>query len=338
MRTDPREMLAVGMVGAGSRLGRRIETLVRGGRTFTARASASTVIASAIALAGLTIAGSLAPRWIAFAQDARPAFEVASIKPSTCDTNRLSGAPSPDRLSVCRPLRDTIDFAYAKHYGVNHFVRAHVLGGPAWIDTETWDIEAKAARAYPEPVKNGPMMQQLLEDRFRLQVHRETRTVPIYELTVAKGGPRLQGAKPGSCTTVDRDKPPPRGQLPDRPCGGNRQTNGRIEMFGATMADFSGFLSGGMDRDVVDRTGISGAYDIQLILQPNPDPPGAEPNEPGPVGGVSGIIRNLVRDEVRAYDGMVAPAVEQQLGLKLVSATGPDEFIVIDHIERPSPN
>ena len=337
MRTDPREMLAL---GAGSRFGERIETLLQRGRTFTARASASTVVASAMALGALMLAGSVAPRWIAFAQEPRVNFEVASIKPSKCDGNPFPSALSPDRLSVpCRSVRDLIDRAYAKHYGVSHILRAHVLGGPAWIDTDTWDIEAKAARAYPESEKSGPMMQRLLEDRFRLQIHRETRTVPVYELTVTKSGSKLRAAAPGSCTVLEPENPPPPGKgVQQRPCGGHIEAYGRIEAFGWTMADLSGFLSGRMDRDVIDRTGIEGMYDIHLMLQPSPDPPDAAPNAPGPITGPMGMIKNLARDLSRAYDGMVAPAVEQQLGLKLVSTTGPDEFIVIDRVERPSPN
>jgi uncharacterized protein (TIGR03435 family) len=180
----------------------------------------------------------------------------------------------------------------------------------------------------------GPMLQQMLEDRFRLRVHRETRTVSVYELTVAQGGPKLLASKPGSCTEIDRDNPPPPpGPLSERVCGTGFFGASRVEIWGATMADLSDFLWTRMDRDVIDRTGVSGRYDINLEIQlsPNPDPPDVTPAAPGTTAGYSVVVR-------RTYDRMVPPAVEQQLGLKLVSTTVPDEFIVIDSIDRPSEN
>jgi hypothetical protein len=82
MRTESRELLAVGILGGKSRIGDRIEILLRRGRTFSPRTSAGSVLASAVVLSGLMLAGSLAPRWIAFAQEQpRPSFEVASVKP-----------------------------------------------------------------------------------------------------------------------------------------------------------------------------------------------------------------------------------------------------------------
>jgi len=325
-------MLAVGVLGAGSQLGKRIETLLLRGRTFTARASTLSVIASIVALVGLVICGALMPRWIAFAQEARATFGVASIKASKCEPNISPVALSPDRLSLpCRAVRDLIEQAYGKR--VRSPLRTNVLGGPAWIDSEVWDIEAKASGAHSRSEMNGPMMQRLLEDRFRLRIHRETRIVPIYELTVAKAGPKLQVSRQGSCTQIDRDNPPPLADLSERVCGTGFFGESRVEIWGATMADLSDFLWTRMDRDVIDRTGISGRYDINLKIQPNPnpDPPDVAPAAPGSTPGYSVVVR-------RTYDRMVPPAVEQQLGLKLISTTVPDEFIVVDHIERPSPN
>jgi len=201
------------------------------------------------------------------------------------------------------------------------------------IKTDPYEIKAKATRANAQSERSGPMMQRLLKDRFGLRFHRETRTVPVYELTVASGGPTMQASKPGECLPVDPANPPALVQPPDHLCGVSFNAAGRAEMEGVTMADLSRFVSGMMDRSVVDRTGISGRFDLAVTFQiaPGASPFGIPP--PGP-----GAMRAHALLRQRRYEGMIAPAVEQQLGLRLVPASGPEEFIIIDRIERPSPD
>jgi uncharacterized protein (TIGR03435 family) len=142
MRTDPRELLAVGI---DSSLGDRIEMVLRHGRTFSPRASATGVAASTVVLAGLMLAGSLAPRSL---------IAAAYVRPQV----------NPDFL---------------------------IAGGPKWIDSDRFDVDAKASGDFPS-APDGPsaarrlMLQALLADRFKLQVHNETRQRPVCALTFAK--------------------------------------------------------------------------------------------------------------------------------------------------------
>src|SRR5271170_7818372 len=146
-----------------------------------------------------------------------PKFEVASIK--ACKGGEVpggtgprggragSGAPSPDRLDLpCLPVRFFIQLAYIIPNAAqpnSGELNLRLEGGPSWIDSERYQIQAKADGPAGKDVMTGPMLQALLEDRFQLKVHRETREVPLYALTVAKSGLKLQPADGGSCTPRD---------------------------------------------------------------------------------------------------------------------------------------
>src|ERR1700722_9360473 len=158
----------------------------------------------------------------AHAQVAPPAakFEVASIRPgcgnaaaapaTQTKTEKVSArrvSSSPGRLNECRSLADLIHMAYVmyaggKFHGVwgPQFESGPPLeGGPAWVRSDTYQITAKAEGAASREIMSGPMLQALLEDRFRLKIHRETRDVPVYVLTLGKSGSRLTPSKPASC-------------------------------------------------------------------------------------------------------------------------------------------
>jgi uncharacterized protein (TIGR03435 family) len=212
---------------------------------------------------------------------------------------------------------------------------------PAWIDSDLYTIEAKAesnpGHAAPgQGMMLGPMMQALLEVRFRVRVHREVRQVPVYELTLGKGVPSLHKATEGGCVAQNLDQPlppPARGQALGIFCGMPLITNNRFDLRGATMEQLCTALSGRVDRRVIDKTGVSGTFDIHLDWSngdqpsgpappPLPPPPGVPP-APGPdLGEVTANIRTAL----------------QKLGLKLEPAQGPGDFLVIDHVERPSEN
>jgi hypothetical protein len=166
---------------------------------------------------------------------AAPKFEVAAIRlSSACDTGGRSGKGgnssrirwSPGSLDVeCTTLERLIQQAYLAYgdgqllpvmaNGVQlprmsvRLMSQPIKGSPAWVNSDRYNIQAKAEGAPSEEMTRGPMMQALLEDRFQLRIHRETREIPIYELTVAKGGPKFKEAQPGSCI-ADRDRRPPR--------------------------------------------------------------------------------------------------------------------------------
>jgi uncharacterized protein (TIGR03435 family) len=319
MRTESRELLAVGVFGGKSRrfksnLGDRIEILLLRGRTFSSQASTTEVIASALILSGLMLACSLAPRWIAFAQQQpRPSFEVASVKP---------GDPNNRQVCVCfePPGRFVgINVTLKMLIGDAYNLRNHqISGGPNWLDSAKFDIEGKVPGATPIPAGlDGPprilrlMEQSLLEERFKLAVHRETREEQVYELVVDRGGPKLKEAA----------------DTPGGPQGIGFNGRGHLTGTAAHMMLFVNELSQLLGRTVIDKTGLTGKYDFTLKWTPDPGmlpgfvadgpdaPPPPDPNGPS-----------------------IFTAMQEDLGLKLQAAKGPVEIIVIDHAEKPDAN
>jgi uncharacterized protein (TIGR03435 family) len=287
-------------------------------------------------------------------------FEVASIKPCKAgDVAPLPGAKggrggngrvsgSPGRLSAqCQTVANLIRDAYLSYANgepwpqpVGSLTRVpplserlrgqEIKGSPAWVNSDRYTIEAKAESGQSLEMMRGPMMQALLEDRFKLRIHRETREVPVYELTVDKEGPRLNATQKGSCVVIGRDQPPPEpGQPFPRICGGFFGD----DLNGSTIANLCRQFSVLMDRDVVDKTGLTGVFDIHLDsfwenARPNTPTNDAEPTNPPNPPSVS-----TPADVFAA--GRIAL---KKLGLKLEPAKGSGEFLVIDHVERPAEN
>jgi len=255
-------------------------------------------------------------------QEAPPAFDVASIK------RDVSGEPG--GIFTCVPachiermtVRELVVFAYRVH-------DFQVTGGPGWIDSERYNIDAKAEGA---PSFNQEYvtlqyrrLQTLLRDRFNLTIHRETKELPVYELTVAKGGPKL---RPPNC--VQRE-PGDFAIAPGKYCGliGGFMAGGRLQASGTTIANLANFLSSMLSRTVVDKTGITGEFDLQLTFTPDRSSvPSPNVPEPRPADGAAAA--DLGPD--------IFTAMQEQLGLKLESAKGPVEIRVIEHVERPSEN
>jgi uncharacterized protein (TIGR03435 family) len=219
-------------------------------------------------------------------------------------------------------LRHLITLAYR----VRDF---QVTGGPGWIDSERFNIDAKAEGA---PSFNQEYvtlqyrrLQTLLRDRFNLTIHRETKDLPVYELTVAKGGPKLQQP---NCV---RREPDDFTIAPGKYCGliGGSISIGRLQASGTTMADLANYLSNPLSRTVVDKTAITGEFDFQLTFTPDA-PAGPSSDAPGPRPADGAAAADLRLD--------FFTAMQEQLGLKLESAKGPVEILVIDHVERPSEN
>jgi uncharacterized protein (TIGR03435 family) len=171
----------------------------------------------------------------------------------------------------------------------------------------------------------GPMMRTLFEDRFKLKIHRETREVPVYALTVAPGGHQLTPFQEGSCLPM-----PSRVNVPAPPTDQKyctvmiRSRPPAVLTQGSTLAEFSQLLNLVLDRPVVDRTGITGKFDIHFEFGID----GATPRFlPG------GDMTHFVQANPAALS--IFSAI-QQLGLKLEPTNGPREFLVIDHMERPT--
>jgi uncharacterized protein (TIGR03435 family) len=209
------------------------------------------------------------------------------------------------------------------------------LGGPGWIDNKRYDVEGKIPDAMLAQMQKSPaklrreqtllMVQSLLAERFKLVAHVETRVMPVYDLVVAKGGPKLTVAKemqPG-----DNAPPPPTAPgKPPSPADMRQgimvlaKTKNVMEMTakGQTLDSFAQMPFFGLESPVVNKTGLTGKYDFTLDWARDQDgPPDSQVDAEAP-----GLFT----------------AIEEQLGLKLVAAKGPVEVIVIDHIELPSEN
>lgn len=139
----------------------------------------------------------------------RPRFEIISIRQGCPGGEGPNGPPAswmdrptPGRLSFCAIFVNLIDDAYF-HYAGGHVnpspIRPPHVGDPSWFESDKYMLNAKAEGNASQEIMRGPMLQALLEERLKLRVHWETREVPVYRLTVAKGGPKLQSFKEGSC-------------------------------------------------------------------------------------------------------------------------------------------
>ncbi len=271
-------------------------------------------------LAALALLGALHGR--AQQADTRPVFEVTSVKVnnSGCPNGRGGGqgAPQPGMLRVkCIAVSDLIQAAYGTFAnGPTPDPRElRVIGAPGWMGSDLFDVEAKPAGNASIDAMYGPMLQRLLEERFQLKIHRETRDAPVYALTVSEKGARLPPTREGSCVSP-QPTPPPHGA---KICGGASYstTGGKttVDAAGVGMASFAGVTLSRVQlgRPVIDRTGLSGLFDVHLEF--------AALNAAGASDAPS-----------------IFSAVQEQLGLKLSASTAPVGVLVVDHIEKPQGN
>lgn len=239
---------------------------------------------------------------LAFAAGAQT-FDVAAIKPSAPGgrggiVRQMPGGQRYVANNV--PLKLIMTVAYS-------VTDRQISGGPDWVATDPFDIEAKSARQHSSEELHD-MLARLIEERFKLKIRHESKQLPVYELVIDKGG-----AKVTEHDAKDLDHPPmsPTAQ-------GMKGTN-------MTMNYFAFVLSRNLDRNVIDKTGLSAHYDIELAYARE-----------------SGV--RLVRPDGGAAppsdsDGpTIFTALKEQLGLKLVPAKGPVDFLVIEHVEKPAEN
>jgi uncharacterized protein (TIGR03435 family) len=250
----------------------------------------------------------------------KPAFEVASIKPNTSAGPTLIAPPTDVRLFVSNAtLRTLIRVAFRFEDD------SRILGGPEWMNAYRFDVEGRAGR----PVGTDQMMlmlQSLLEERFQLRVHRETRIGPAYFLVVGKDGHKMEqlkdeNGKPILVLTPPPGAPPPPPPPPPAPPGS--QFGGPLRMmnsWGLSMEQLAVRLTPAAGRPVIDKTGLTGFFAFKLEWAPDPVVAGDTPPavSPGP---------------------SIFTAVQEQLGLRLEPRQKePVEFLVIDGVERPSEN
>ena len=235
------------------------------------------------------------------------AFDVVSVKPNTSGEQGGSSRAQPGRYQgINVTLKRVIGLAYRP---VQEFV-----GGPDWINTAHFDIEARN-EGNPSQEHMLEMLRTLLADRFKLVVHKQMKDSSVYALTLARRdgrlGPRMRRVE---TECAPPDSTPPSSQGPERRCG-FKLGNGALSGQGITMARLAGELSF-VGRQVLDRTALTGAFDIDLEW--TPESPGAALS---PDAGAS-----------------ILTALQEQLGLELEPSTAPLEIIVIDSAERPSEN
>jgi bla regulator protein blaR1 len=240
------------------------------------------------------------------AADAKAVFEVATIKPSNpAAQGKLFTIKGRQVLTINTTLADVVTMAYGLH------VR-QIVGAPSWMESDKYDITGQPeGQGMPNQNQMRSMLRALVEDRFKLTTHRETREQSAYALVVGPGGPKL--------TKNDSN---PNG-LPSLLFRGL----GVLPVNNATMADFAGVMQlAVLDRPVIDRTGLLGRFDFTLTWTPDetqfasfgvriPSPSGAADAPP-----------------------VLFTAIQEQLGLKFDSVRAPVEVMVIDRVERPSEN
>lgn len=258
-------------------------------------------------------------------------FDIVSVKPcepgtpgqSRAQAGRGGGSPitSPGRLYLqCYPLSSLITEAYlffadGRAHSLDSVIGVPVEGGPDWMKTERYLIEAKTEQTPAAAVMRGPMLQAILEDRFKLKIRRVMREVPVYELVAGKSGAKVSPYTGTDCVIQDKALwPPP--ALPDgqRYCGDRSRINGDffVREGVMTLDELAGLFN--FDRPVVNKTGITApvSYRVEFAKE---DSAGGE----APRASWMNALRNA-------------------LGLELREGKGPRPVLVIDHVERPAPN
>ena len=265
-------------------------------------------------LRAMAIASVVLGSCYAFAQPAssRPEFEVASIKLNKSADSRVMVAPAPGGRFTATNI--PLQYLVAASYGIKQ--NFQLSGAPAWLLSERYDIEAKAA-GDPSFDAMLSMLQTLFADRLQLKFHRETKEMPVFALVVSKPGKLRESeaecgeqGKPAAATCRFMILP---GHL-----GGQKETMGQLV----------DALSSVTDRVVLNQTNITGKYDISVDYTPD------QGQVQAPAGGTS----LPPPPSIDPTGPSLFTALQEQLGLKLEPGKGPVEILVIDHVERPSEN
>lgn len=236
-----------------------------------------------------------------------PTFDVASIHPHTPlphEHNQIWSSASDGNFRTSNiSLKALIQYAF-------NMPQSRIVDAPSWTSSQFFDIEAKSIddtlnqrlhdlpSAQAKPIKLA-MIQSLLADRFGLKIHREQRVLPIYELVVTKSGSKLTPAKSGGLTINHWDN--------------------RYSAQGITMPMVAQDLARDAGRVIIDKTGLTGRFDVDIRWQPDDEPP-AQLN--GQDAGLPSLFT----------------ALQEQLGLRLEPAKGPVEVLVIDAVHEPTAN
>ena len=248
----------------------------------------------------------------------KPSFEVASVKPNKSGDAGMSMTIQPGGRYVVTnaPVGLLIRNAY-------ELQQSQLVGLPGWAESERFDIVAKGeqdiAASTQKPSPHQLRLQSLLEERFNLKAHRETRDLPAYALVVARPdgelGPQMKQSDV-DCVALAAARraggpPPPLVPGERQPCS-MRMGRGTLSAASMTMVNLAGSLSSAVQRIVLDRTGLSGGFDFDLTYSTDQAADASAPS--------------------------IFTALQEQLGLKLDPVRVPTEVLVIDSIERPTPD
>jgi uncharacterized protein (TIGR03435 family) len=260
----------------------------------------------------------------------QPKFDAASVKPNhSAGPETILFQPGGHLVTSNLPARVLITMAYGLQSGEGYHA---MIGAPRWIDSARFDIEAKA-HGNPSIDEMRLMLRSLLADRFKLLTHYETRQLPVYALELSKAGktgPQLVPHAADNSTCRDlKAQPwaPPQPGIASSPapipCGGGWMVSPGHIATESTTARLAKNLSWfqQIDRAVIDKTGLSGTFDITIDYIPFVSQPGAD-----------------VATSDSSAPSSIFTALKEQLGLRMSPQTGPVDVLVIDHVEEPSPN
>jgi len=309
----------------GSNLKKRIEAIMLD------RVTGKLNFAKRLLLAGATVAAIAGPIVIGFlnapairAQSQPLSFEVASVKPGSPGENRSGYNFESARFKAENlPLYALVAIAYDLPLRRSE----RITGGPNWVGSEGFDVEGKTdmpvgLSAKAREVRMKRMLQTLLADRFKLELRRETKEMPIYALSVGKNGPKLKNAKA-------QEKDCPEGRANAESChvingGMGRGLHGKAVDI-ADVVQFAGYWT---DRPLIDKTGLQGLYEIDTEgwapMVPRPPRPDGQPNAED----------IAMADPARPTLGMIF----DRLGLKMEAQKGPVEMFIIERAEKPTAN
>jgi len=298
----------------------------------------------------LMIVGVLSKPITTSAQNEPLKFEVTSVKPNTTARGGTGDMPPNGRVNF---VGVTFRMLMRTSYGVQDY---QIIGGPAWLAVDRFDVQAGPPSSYqPQRLTrcfdaNCPltpvqiMMQGLLADRFALKVHRETRELPVYDLTIAKNGFKLKEVPEPSPAGPDSSPPPlppppPLGTAPPTTASAMPTPPPGIAMifpmgFAASGLEFRGLvriLEGILGRPVIDKTGIRGFYDFKLVFSRE----GIPNNGPAPLPGATDGGPGLNAPDPRPS---IFTALQEEFGLKLESGKGSVEVLMIDSVQHPTEN
>jgi len=274
---------------------------------------------------------------------AKPSFEVVSIKPSAPANNGIRlVVPQGDRYRMVGVrLRLLLTQAYQKLVNGLPFGKLQIIGAPSWIDADRYDIDAttNCSGGGPSPEQIQLMIRSMLEDRFQLKAHIETRELPIYNLVVARDGPKLKRSEDQTPVEVS----PLQACSPATPLPGLRgnpdgvQQQRRLSVIPTADGIFT-VLGVGMpianlaealpaERPVIDKTDIKGLYDFKFTFSA-----GLQGTPSGPVPP-PGVAPAPAADPVSSLFSAI-----QDLGLRLESTKGPVDVLVVDSVQKPTEN